>query len=179
MRIKLGTILAFFYLGVQFLGPKPDIRLVFPGLFLILAGEGLRVYSASFIQKKRFCSSGPYAHMRHPLYTGSFLLGLGFVILLYSQDNPLPFIVFLILYLSLFYLFYSKTIKKEEERMTEKFEEEFLEYRRSVPLFFPRLKPYQNKGGFRWRQILINREYQAISGVVVLLSLYFIRYFWY
>ncbi|MDY6842665.1 MAG: isoprenylcysteine carboxylmethyltransferase family protein [Thermodesulfobacteriota bacterium] len=176
MRVRLGLIFGLIYLGIQLLGPKPDIGINIPGLLLIFLGEGLRIRSSGFIVKnKTLTASGPYAHLRHPLYTGSFLLGLGFILLLYAHDNPFVCLFLLVPYLIIFPYVYLHTVKKEEENMKQIFNEEFIEYQKNVPLFFPRLKPYKKKGRFHWQQVIKNHEYNAFFGTIGLLSLYFFR----
>jgi protein-S-isoprenylcysteine O-methyltransferase Ste14 len=52
------------------------------GSALVLCGEGLRLWAAGHLVKNdRLTVSGPYAHLRHPLYLGSLLVGSGLVVM--------------------------------------------------------------------------------------------------
>ena len=51
------------------------------GLVVALAGERVRLWAAGHIEKGReITRSGPYRFVRHPLYLGSAILGVGFAI---------------------------------------------------------------------------------------------------
>jgi len=65
-------------LAVGFLGrPRPEwwaAALTLTGL-----GMTIRLWASGFIVKdKQLATSGPYAFVRHPLYVGNLLIGLGF-----------------------------------------------------------------------------------------------------
>jgi len=174
LRVPLGFLFGSLYLLVLFLS-KPTTKFLIPGLILIFAGEMLRVLSSGYIKKSEELSVyGPYSHLRHPLYTGSFLIGLGFLLLIFNTKNLLS-ISLIILFLILFPAIYIKTIKEEEKFLKEKFGEEFLEYKKNVGIIFPRLKPYRKGGKFCLKQFLKNKEYRAVSGILLLLLLYFFR----
>jgi protein-S-isoprenylcysteine O-methyltransferase Ste14 len=49
------------------------------GLTAAALGTAVRLYASGFIMKnKELANSGPYAFVRHPLYTGNILLVMGF-----------------------------------------------------------------------------------------------------
>lgn len=83
---------------------------------------------------QKLITTGLYAHVRNPMITGLFLLMLGLGVLFGSLSlififTPL-FIVLNVLYLR----------AVEEKEMEKKFGEEYLEYKKKVPMFIPRLK---------------------------------------
>ena len=50
-------------------------------LVIATAGELLRIWAAGHIEKGReITRSGPYRYVRHPLYLGSSLMAIGFII---------------------------------------------------------------------------------------------------
>jgi len=102
------------------------------GLLLAAPGLILRVLASGYIDKDRALAvHGPYARLRHPLYVGSFLAGLGLVV---AAARP----VLLPAYLILFPLIYRPAIRAEELDMERRFGETWRTYRRSVPAFLPR-----------------------------------------
>src|SRR5476651_2539578 len=59
------------------------------GIGYIIAGVLLRLWSNGYaIKNDKLTTSGPYAFVRNPLYLGTFLIAIGFVIVLKSE-NPL------------------------------------------------------------------------------------------
>ena len=81
----------------------------------------------------KLITSGLYAYIRNPMLLGLFLLMLGLGILFGSLSLIFIFTPLFIL-LNVLYI---KAI--EEKEMEKKFSEEYLEYRKRVPMFIPRL----------------------------------------
>lgn len=112
--------------------PTPTHLLV--GLLVALPGIALRVLASGHIWKDRLLAvHGPYAYLRHPLYTGSFLAGLGIVL-------ASGVWMFLPAYLLLFSWLYLRAVRRENEELSTLFGEAFLEYRRRTPAVLPRLR---------------------------------------
>ena len=113
------------------------------GLIIALAGETIRVWAVRYagsatrttgeVGADELVTTGPYGHVRNPLYVGNFLLSLGVLIMAWPW---MPW--FLILYLLLFFVQYSAIISLEEEFLRGKFQE-YEEYERNVPRIIPRL----------------------------------------
>ena len=60
---------------------RPDPAAMFVGAIPVVAGAGLRSWGAGhLIKNDRLTISGPYAYLRHPLYAGTLLLTVGFVL---------------------------------------------------------------------------------------------------
>lgn len=79
-------------------------------------------------------TDGPYTYTRNPMITGLFLLYLGFGI--FYNSLSLTFIIAPV-YLILNYL----EIKKiEEPELVKRFGDDYLEYKKNVPMFIPRFK---------------------------------------
>jgi protein-S-isoprenylcysteine O-methyltransferase Ste14 len=109
--------------------------LVFFGISVLI--EGWReVYRAS--REGRLATDRLYGMVRHPQYTGIFLAVFG-------QLIHWPTIPTLVLFPVIMWAYY-RLAKREETQMIERFGEEYLDYRRHVPMFFPR------RG--EWRQFL-------------------------
>jgi hypothetical protein len=119
----------------------------------------------------QLATSGPYAFTRNPLYFGSFLLGLGFTI---ASGRW----VLAVLFAALFIGIYLPVMRVEASTMAQLFGNEFESYRRSVPLFFPRLTPYRQDAApvrFDGALYLRYREYRAALGLIIAWGLLLIK----
>jgi len=115
---ETGAMIEMFVgLGIVFAG----VTLVFRGWHLIYEAQG----------KDKLVTDGIYSSMRHPQYTGIFLVLFGQLI---HWPTFLTFIFFPIIVLAYYHL-----ARKEEKIMKERFGEEYEIYRRRVPMFFPRI----------------------------------------
>ncbi len=166
-RLYLGWLLAL----DAFCFVPTRSSLLLGALFFIVLGESLRVWASGSIVKSKILSvSGPYRFVRNPLYLGSFLIGIGFTLLLWQ-----PFLF--ILYLFFFWFFYWGTIQKEEESLKENFGDPYRLYLRHVPRLFPRLVPYREKGSrsFRFRQVFENGETITLLTILFVLFLLHVK----
>lgn len=77
-------------------------------------------------------TNGAYGVVRHPIYTGAFLIWFGLAAAYTSAS---------ILLLTVLYVIpaYVLNIRGEEQMMLSRYGEEYIEYRRQVGTFFPRL----------------------------------------
>ena len=166
-RVRLGHLFVLVLLIVA----APNLRAAAAGTVLVLIGAGLRVLSAGYIEKDEVLSlRGPYAHVRNPLYVGSFVMYLGFC---FASGRPL----IVVAYLPFFFCIYFATIFREEAFLTTKFGDRFAEYVRRVPRFLPRPTPaYKGgRGVFAWSQVWANREYEGLIAAIVILSLLWVE----
>jgi protein-S-isoprenylcysteine O-methyltransferase Ste14 len=106
------------------------IHIVSNGLWImgiVIMGIGWRkIHSA----EGNLVTDGIYGWVRHPQYVGLFLVSIGLMI-------QWPTLVTLLLWPVMFTVYY-RLATKEERRMTELFGQRYLEYKKSVPAFFPR-----------------------------------------
>ena len=108
------------------------------GLTIVLIGQYLRISARGYKSEKHLLKNmlivdGPYAFVRNPMYLASFLIGLGIVILL-LRWWLIP------VYLGLFLLWYWPQIHNEQKWLVEKFAQEYVNYCKETPCFFPHLK---------------------------------------
>jgi protein-S-isoprenylcysteine O-methyltransferase Ste14 len=104
--------------------------IVFGGATLVADGWR-RIHKAR--REERLVTDGVYARMRHPQYTGLFLIVFGEGIVHWPtivSVAAFPVIV----------LAYTLLARKEERQMLEKFGDEYREYQRRVPMFIPRFE---------------------------------------
>lgn len=107
------------------------------GMGLILFGFLFRISSRGYKEEKSsngntLVKDGPYAIIRNPMYFGTFMIGTGVVIMLLE-----PWFLFLFAAISL--LIYAPQMKKEEKVLSERFGQEYKEYCKLTPKYFPRL----------------------------------------
>ena len=77
VRVPLGFVAA----GVAFWFATPSWTSLVAGAGVASVGEAFRLWAAGHIRKGReVTASGPYRLTRHPLYLGSLVMGLGFVV---------------------------------------------------------------------------------------------------
>jgi protein-S-isoprenylcysteine O-methyltransferase Ste14 len=74
-------------------------------------------------------TDGVYKYLRHPQYTGFFLITFGIML----GWATIPLIVLYVLLLVLYY----RLAKKEEDDMVDEFGEEYEEYRKKTKMFIP------------------------------------------
>ena len=160
-RVPLGFLCAAVFIFLA----KPTPAAFLAGACVSLLGLAIRAWAAGHIRKNaQLATSGPYAFTRNPLYFGSFLLGLGFTI----ASGQL---VLALLFAALFLGIYFPVMRVEASTMAELFGKQYEVYKRSVPLFFPRLTPFRNNESARVRfdgsLYLRYREYRAALGLVL------------
>lgn len=164
-RVRLGYPLAL--LVLWFARPTPESILFAAPVGLL--GLLIRAIAAGHLHKQEVLTvTGPYAYTRNPLYFGSSLLTLGAAIAMHSWISAGILCAY-------FALFYSIVMHLEEGELRQHHGEAFDRYARTVPLFFPRLRPagppLGSAGSFSFSKYKKNHEYQATIGFVLLLAL--------
>jgi protein-S-isoprenylcysteine O-methyltransferase Ste14 len=138
LRLPLGFVLAALYLVFA----RPSPRTLALGLGLALVGVGIRAWASGHIVKnRRLATTGPYAYTRNPLYFGSFLIAAGFAVAAHW--------LVLVLVVVFFMAIYAPTMRREREKIRHAFPDEYAEYERHVPAFFPRPLPWRQTSGPR------------------------------
>ena len=158
LRVPLGWLfgLAALYLAT----PRPTWFAA--GVGMAVLGESIRLWAAGHLEKKKVLArGGPYAWTRNPLYFGSLWVGLGFALATGRWE--------LVLVVALMFVFvYAPVMMRETRELAEVFPAEYARYEREVPLFWPR--PPGRTGptgaGFRWSQVVKNREHWTVLGCV-------------
>ena len=77
LRVTLGFVVA----AVAFWFATPSWASLGAGAAIAGVGETVRLWAAGHLRKSQEVTvSGPYRLTRHPLYLGSFIMGIGFVV---------------------------------------------------------------------------------------------------
>ncbi|RMG49371.1 MAG: DUF3108 domain-containing protein [Acidobacteria bacterium] len=150
---------------------RPTPRSLLIGGLISLLGLGMRAWAAGYIRKdEQLTTWGPYAYLRHPLYVGSFLLGLGVTVA--SGD-----VILVVSFVILFILLFSSAMVREASHLRELFPEEYPRYERAVPAFFPRLTPYRAGKGrpYSFQLYRSHREYRVGFGLAVIIAILLVK----
>ena len=114
------------------------LSIVAVGLILIVRGWHL-IYRTR--HEDRLVTEGVYQYIRHPQYTGIYLVVFG-------QIVHWPTILTLILFPFIVIAYY-RLARREEKDLTAKFGEPYRHYMEQVPMFFPRFR--------NWPAVLIGK----------------------
>jgi len=153
---------------------KPHFPGTAIGIMLILAGELIRIWAAGHLQKNEILTvTGPYAHVKNPLYIGTILITAGFCIL---ADN-----IYLLAAVTFAFCFHYIPYKKriEGDRLKKIFGSQFEDYDQKVPDYIPQWVPYsKEKGSWQFKCFIENSEEGILliimAGIILILS----RPFW-
>lgn len=192
MRVPLSFVFAAAYLWFAW----PAWTWIGAGSIFVVAGLALRAAAAGHIRKNReLTSTGPYAYTRNPLYLGSILMAVGFIV---AARNPWIALATLLM----FVIVYLPVIRAEENYLRSVFADYDL-YAAQVPRLFPRLTPYRPRAGGPLRGLnsevtgmpdvgaqgmepvrysrelyLRHREYNAALGSVLMMGALILKIMW-
>ncbi|MBK7631442.1 MAG: isoprenylcysteine carboxylmethyltransferase family protein [Ignavibacteriales bacterium] len=119
------------------------------GFLIALTGEFLRLWGVSWAGSETRTTggvggtflviSGPFAHVRNPLYVGNILMYLGLGIMSMSLFPYLQIVAILF-----FIMQYQFIVNEEEGFLKTKFTDDFQKYLKNVPRFGWRFEPYKD-----------------------------------
>jgi protein-S-isoprenylcysteine O-methyltransferase Ste14 len=151
--------------------------IVFAGLLLVAAGQGLRLWAVRHIgtisrtRTTRYgplMTAGPYAIVRNPLYVGNWLLWTGFAVwsrLLWTV--PIAWLVF--------YAQYGAIAKWEAAFIRSKYLDAYDHYARDVRAWLPRWPPRAALAPVTplhpWREVFFSERGTLLAAVLMALLL--------
>lgn len=101
------------------------------GLVFFVLGALMHLWSKScLVRNVVVTTTGPYRFARHPFYFANLLIDIGICLL---SGNPWV----LAIYLVAFFFVYLRTIRQEEQRLTEIHGQAYLDYAQRVPMLIP------------------------------------------
>ncbi len=110
----------------------------------------------------RLNTEGPYSVVRHPLYLGNFFMWM-------AVAFWIGHLYFFIITVLVFWLYYERIMVAEEAFLRERFGQQFYQWAKSTPAFFPRsLRIQSSPFSFQWRKVI----YQESNGLAALFLLF-------
>ncbi|RJP29102.1 MAG: isoprenylcysteine carboxylmethyltransferase family protein [Candidatus Omnitrophota bacterium] len=144
------------------------------GIGLILFGFLFRVSSRGYKEEMssngfKLVTGGPYKMVRNPMYLGTLLIGSGVVLMIFR-------LWMLFIFLAVYLMIYIPQINKEDKILKDKFKDDYYNYCRSTPKYFPSFSSlfnlnYYLKVKFSW----VKKE--AISLAMVMATIIAIEVF--
>ena len=122
---------AFALLGLPFIIAGLTLLLATVSMFSTIGNGTLAPWSPT----KKLVIQGVYAHTRNPMISGVLIVLLGESFLFAS----IPILVWFVLFFVINNLYFSFS---EEPGLLQRFGEEYADYRRHVPRWIPRMKPW-------------------------------------
>jgi protein-S-isoprenylcysteine O-methyltransferase Ste14 len=126
---------------------KATITSLLIGFVFAVSGELIRLWGVSWAGSETRTTggvggtylviSGPFAHVRNPLYVGNILMYLGLGIMSMSLFPYLQIVAILF-----FITQYQFIVKEEEGFLIKKFGDDYQKYLQNVPRFFSRVTKY-------------------------------------
>ena len=156
-RVPLGFVFGALALWLA----SPSWRSLLVGGAVAVVGESIRVWAAGHLEKSREVTrSGPYAHVRHPLYLGTSIIGLG--VALASGSLLVATIVMVYLGTTI-----PAAMMAEEAHLRDKFGDTY-------DLYLQRVAPPIARR-FSLTRAMGNREHHTIAGLIAALALLAIK----
>lgn len=165
-RVALG-----FFCGAVALGlARPTWMTWALGCSVAAAGEALRIWAAGHLEKDReLTASGPYQFVAHPLYVGSTMIGIGFVIAASSMVVAALVGVYLLTTMM-------AAVRRERAFLRVKFGERYAAYQSGDRANLSvHAAGSSSSRKFSFDRARRNREYRAMAGfciVAILLALH-------
>ena len=153
LRVFVGFVLVAAFLWLA----TPTWGSLAAGLPVSLAGLAVRAWASGHLEKNlALAESGPYAHVRNPLYLGTAAVAAGFVIAARRWELA-------VLFAAVFLLIYLPVVELEEQHLRKLFPA-YDGYARRVPKLIPRFSADGSQKSFHWTLYRRNREYEALAG---------------
>jgi protein-S-isoprenylcysteine O-methyltransferase Ste14 len=153
IRVPLGF--AAGVLALWLARPTPTSVLI--GALIAVPGELLRIWASGHLNRWREVTrSGPYRFMRHPLYVGSSIMGIGLAAAAATWPVAILVAVYLVVTLS-------AAVRFEARELGEQFGADYTAYQQG------RAQPVDR--GFSLQRAIANREYRSAAGVVIGLAI--------
>lgn len=148
-----------------------DVHAFWYGAPVAVLGELIQMWAGSQLHKdQRLTISGPYSHVRNPMYIGRFFLGLGFFIMTLN-----PYIIGG--YVIVFAAYAHFRVLREESRLKVIFEPDYQHYCSEISRWLPTFKPYSRSESKNasWAQVCANHENINMLGTLTVLAAVYLR----
>jgi len=172
-RVPLGFLFAAAYLWFA----RPEWLVLEISFVFVALGLLVRAIASGHIRKNaQLAITGPYAYTRNPLYLGSILIAVGFII---ASRNVWIAVATMIM----FFAIYLPVIRAEEAYLGSAFPE-YADYAAHVPRLLPRLTPWKagtdaDSPVFSGELYMRHREYNALIGSLLMFGALILKMAWY
>lgn len=171
----LGALALYFF--------EPHAWSIAAGAGLVVVGSLLRGWGAGHLVKNdRLTVTGPYAHLRHPLYAGTLLVGAGFALI---AGGPLTLVLLCVLVPWFFLMYFPRKERIESARLAEIYGAPYVSYRDEVPALVPAIHAWRPPSAARpfddlarsWssRRYVDNNELGTLLALVAGIALFGLR----
>jgi len=124
---------------------RPEREVVVMSLPLIGFGAILRGWGAGHLVKNHELTvTGPYAHVRHPLYVGTILIVTGFA---FAVGGWGSLVVLAVIWPWFALHYFPRKERNESRRLEALYGERFARYRAAVPALWPRVHAWAEDAG--------------------------------
>ncbi|MCZ0955021.1 MAG: isoprenylcysteine carboxylmethyltransferase family protein [Rhodospirillaceae bacterium] len=140
----------------------PDDLVLMLGTPFIVAGAALRLLASGFITKNReLATDGPYAIVRHPLYTGNIAIVSGFAV---ASGQWWAVVIAL----AFFWFYYPTAIEYEDRKLHNLFGDRWLQWAGDVPALMPTFRNLGRAfaGGWSFRKSLLRNGEPMIALII-------------
>ena len=148
---------------------RPNGLAVTIGMPLAVIGTVVRLFASGYIMKnKELANCGPYALVRHPLYTGNVLLVIGFAIAC-ATLWAIP------LALAFFWFYYPTAIEYEDRKLHSIFGTEWESWAAVTPAIVPSFRNASGLTRGQWslaKSLRKNGEF--VIAIFVVVCMYFV-----
>jgi protein-S-isoprenylcysteine O-methyltransferase Ste14 len=110
-----------------------NVYILSAGVIIFLSGIFFLIFASSHIKKavneKKIAVTGPYKYIRHPIYTGIYILSTGLGLIFFAWS----WFIVMIVFIPLWYL----ECRSEEKEMIKIHGEDYIEYCKKTGMFLP------------------------------------------
>jgi protein-S-isoprenylcysteine O-methyltransferase Ste14 len=150
LRVPLGFVAGALAIWLA----RPTAHSIFWGAVIAVPGELFRIWAAGHLNRwKEVARTGPYRFVRHPLYVGSSIMGLGLAVA--AASVPVALLVAVYLGVTL-----SAAVRFEANELGRQFGADYQAYREGRTAA-------AGTRGFSVRQVIANREYRSAAGLMI------------
>ena len=163
--------------NLLFSTPTQEFYFELACLMVCLFGLVIRIYTVGHTPKntsgrnthdqvaETVNTTGSYSLVRHPLYVGNFFMWLGPGLMTQNWWFALLFCTF-------YWIYYERIMYAEEQFLRKKFGEQWMNWAKDVPAFFPNFKNFKKSVlPFSWRKIF-KKEKNGLAAVFLILSVF-------
>ncbi len=165
---------------------EPVVSRFIGGIVLLVLGEASRFWGVAYagaltrvtggVGAPEVIVSGPFAHVRNPLYVGNMMMYVG-VGIMANALSP-----WLVIAAGAYFGFqYWAIVSLEEEFLEKEFGETYRSYRNAVPRFVPVLKAFRHEAQGRqlpdWTGAL-KSESRTLQALLLVTAIIIVRWAW-